>query len=359
MDNSSGHIRRKRYKGTHPKAFADKYKEQQPDRYSDDVAKVISQGKTPAGMHRSICVNEILNILNVKPGEKGLDATLGYGGHSVEILKRLFPSPDNKFHKTSDGGHLYAIDVDPLELQKTSERLHSLGYGPEMLTIKKMNFSEIDQIVYESGPLDFLVADLGVSSMQIDNPDRGFSFKVDGPLDLRLNSTTGISAVQYLKNVTQEELENVLLQNSDEPFHDVVSIAITDSIKKGVLIKTTTDLKDIISKSLDFISASDKKDQIKKCCQRCFQALRIEINNEFDSLDKFLDKLPDVLAPGGRAAILSFHSGEDRRVKKTFQYFHREGIYCDIAPQPIRPSAEELNSNPRSRPAKLRWAIRA
>ena len=185
--------RRPRYKGTHPKSFKEKYKEQNPERYTDDVAKVMEQGRTPAGMHRSIMVKEIMDFLQIKPGQKGLDATLGYGGHSHEILKLL----------TGDGGqgtrdgnatskisrhaspaprpasHLYAIDVDPLELPKTKERLAALGYGEEILSIRKLNFSGIDQVVAESGLLNFVLADLGVSSMQIDNPDRGFSFDPD------------------------------------------------------------------------------------------------------------------------------------------------------------------------------------
>ena len=165
------HNRRVRYKGTHPKSFREKYKELQPELYAEDVAKVMEQGRTPAGMHRSICVDEIMDILKVIPGQTGLDATMGYGGHSHEILKRLQP-----------GGRLYAIDVDPYELPRTRDRLQSLGYGSDILEIKKMNFSDIDQIVSESGLLDFVLADLGVSSMQIDNPERGFSFKLKKPL---------------------------------------------------------------------------------------------------------------------------------------------------------------------------------
>ncbi|MFI5206005.1 MAG: 16S rRNA (cytosine(1402)-N(4))-methyltransferase, partial [Candidatus Paceibacterales bacterium] len=172
--------RRVRYKGTHPKAFGEKYKELQPENYSEDVEKVMQQGRTPAGMHRSICVKEIMDFLNIQPGQIGLDATLGYGGHSLEMLSYLAP-----------GGILYAIDVDPFELPKTRERLGLLGFGPDVLVIKKRNFSDIDQIVEETGLLNFVLADLGVSSMQIDNPERGFSFKIEGPLDLRLNPKSG------------------------------------------------------------------------------------------------------------------------------------------------------------------------
>jgi 16S rRNA (cytosine1402-N4)-methyltransferase len=299
-------------------------------------------------MHRSICVDEILDILQIAPGQVGLDATLGYGGHSLEMLKCLLP-----------GGRLYAIDVDPYELPRTRERLASLGYGPEVVVIRKMNFSGIDQIVHESGPLNFVLADLGVSSMQIDNPERGFSFKVEGPLDLRLNPRTGKSAASLLKTITLEELESALVTNADEPYYQPIAEAILAEIGKGTDISTTTRLRQVISEALEFLPPDTRREEIKKSCQRCFQALRIEVNDEFSVLDQFLDKLPDVLAPGGRVAILSFHSGEDRRVKKSFQYYFREGIYREVAPDPIRPSAQECNTNPRARSAKLRWAIKA
>ena len=224
-DQEPKHVRRVRYKGTHPKAFKEKYKELSPEQYSEDVAKVMQQGRTPAGMHRSICIEEIMEFLNVTPGQIGLDATLGYGGHTVEIAKRLIP-----------GGKLYAIDVDPIELPRTRERLAALGYGPEVVETKIMNFSQIDQIIFESGLLNFVLADLGVSSMQIDNPDRGFSFKIEGPLDLRLNPKNGIPASEFLKNVSRDELEELLQVNADEPHYIAIAKGITSKIKKGIKI---------------------------------------------------------------------------------------------------------------------------
>ena len=349
MDNQEPkRTRRIRYKGTHPKSFKEKYKELQPEHYSDDIAKVMDQGRTPAGMHRPICVNEIMEFLKIVPGQIGLDATLGYGGHSLEMIKSLLP-----------GGRLYAIDVDPFELPRTKDRLASLGYGPEVVVIKKMNFSGTDLIASEAGLLNFVLADLGVSSMQIDNPERGFSFKVDGPLDLRLNPKSGKSAASLLKAISQEQLEKLLMENSDEPYSEYIAQAIISKIKKGIDIATTKQLQETITEALDFIPPINKKEEIKKSCQRCFQALRIEVNNEFGVLEKFLEKLPYALAAGGRVAILSFHSGEDRRVKKSFQSLFREGIYSAVAPDPIRPSAQECNTNPRARSAKLRWAIKA
>jgi 16S rRNA (cytosine1402-N4)-methyltransferase len=340
--------RRMRYKGTHPKSFKEKYKELQPEKYSGDVKKVIQQGRTPAGMHRSICVNEIMEFLQIKPGQTGLDATLGYGGHTLEMLKAL----DGK-------GHLFAIDVDPIELPRTKERLTALRYGPDILTIEKMNFSEIDIVAAEAGPLNFILADLGVSSMQIDNPDRGFSFKVEGPLDLRLNPKNGRSAAELLKSISKNDLHEMLMENSDEPFAETISETIISKIKKGRTIETTTQLRETINEALKFLPSNAQKEEVKKACQRCFQALRITVNDEFTALETFLEKLPLVLAPGGRAAILSFHSGEDRRVKKSFQYFFREGIFSEIAEGPIRPLSEECFSNPRAKSAKLRWAIKA
>ncbi len=344
-DQEPKRVRRVRYKGTHPKSFKEKYKELHPEKYSEDVAKVIQQGRTPAGMHLSICVNEIMELLKIVPGEIGLDATLGYGGHSLEILKRLAP-----------GGRLFAFDVDPYELPRTIERLAALGYGQDIFIAKQINFSDIDLIIPESGPLNFVLADLGVSSMQIDNPDRGFSFKTNGPLDLRLNPNIGISAAELLMSTSKDLLEAIFLGNADEIHFEQIADTIHSKMNHGMSISTTKQLREAISEALIFLPEKIRQEEIKKSCQRCFQALRIEVNDEFGSLDKFLEKLPEVLAPGGRVAILSFHSGEDRRVKKSFQYFFREGVYSEIAPDPIRPSVEECNANPRARSAKLRWA---
>jgi 16S rRNA (cytosine1402-N4)-methyltransferase len=347
QEQDSQKPRRVRYKGTHPKSFKDKYKELQPEQYAEDIEKVMQQGRTPAGMHRSICVNEIMEFLHIKPGQTGLDATLGYGGHSLEMLTRLAPH-----------GLLYAIDVDPFELPRTRERLTALGFGSEQLVIQKMNFSDIDQLGIEAGSLNFALADLGVSSMQIDNPERGFSFKIEGPLDLRLNPKSGKSAATLLKNSSQTYLEELFVVNSDEPYAKLISTAIMSSMAKGLVIATTTQLQEIITEALETVSLKNGKDDIKKSCQRCFQALRIAVNDEFGVLDKFLEKIPTLLASGGRIAILSFHSGEDRRVKKSFQTLCREGIYSEVAPDAIRPSADECHTNPRAKSAKLRWAIK-
>ncbi|MEG1396323.1 MAG: 16S rRNA (cytosine(1402)-N(4))-methyltransferase RsmH [Oscillospiraceae bacterium] len=342
------HKRRPRYKGTHPKSFGEKYKELSPEKYAEDVAHVMERGATPAGMHRSICVTEIMDFLEIQPGQIGMDATLGYGGHSGEILKRL-----------AGKGHLYATDVDSLELPRTRDRLAAQGYGAEMLTVRQMNFSQIDEIVKESGPLNFVMADLGVSSMQIDNPERGFSFKAAGPLDLRLDPNKGEPASKLLKTLTQDELTGIFLENADEPNAEKIAKAIVAARKKGIPLETTTALRGLIKETLHFIPEKDRDVEVKKTCQRCFQALRIDVNREFEVLYEFLEKLPAAMAPGGRIAILSFHSGEDRLVKKSFQQFFRSGDYAEIAPDPLRPTPEECTANPRAKSAKLRWAIKA
>lgn len=342
------HKRRVRYKGTHPRKFNEKYKEHNPEKYSETIEKVKQKGSTPAGMHISICVDEILDFLKIQPGKVGLDATLGYGGHSKEMLKCL-----------ESKGHLYALDIDPIEIVKTKKRLEEAGFGPEILTIIQKNFCNIDQVASEVGKFDFMLADLGVSSMQIDNPERGFTYKFDGPLDLRLNPEKGISAAERLIGISLNELEGMLIENADEPYATEIAKAVVDTMRKGKTITTTTDLRNIIENTLEFLPKQDKERIIKKSCQRTFQALRIDVNSEFEVLETFLEKLPEVLAPGGRVAILTFHSGEDRLVKQSFKRFLKEGIYSEISKEVIRPSAEECNMNGRARCTKMRWAIRA
>ena len=341
------HKRRVRYKGTHPRNYREKYKELNPEKYQGDVEKIIKSGKTPAGMHISIMVDEILEFLDIQPGQIGYDATLGYGGHSQKMLEKL-----------QGKGHLYATDVDPIESEKTRKRLEALGYGPEILTIKRMNFARLDEVAPEE-KFDFVLADLGVSSMQIDNPDRGFTFKYDGPLDLRLDPTSGVSAAERLRELDQEELAAMLVENSDEPYADRIAKAIMQVYKRGGTIETTKQLASIIEGTLSFLPPKEQKEAVKKSCQRCFQALRIDVNSEFEVLYDFLDKLPGVLRSGGRVAVLTFHSGEDRLVKKAFKQGLKDGIFSEIAEDVIRPSAEECFRNPRAKSTKMRWAVKA
>ena len=341
------HRRRPHYKGTHPTKFSEKYKELNPEKYAETAEHVIRKGGTPAGMHIPICVKEILEFLRIQPGQKGLDATLGYGGHTLEMLKCL-----------QGQGHIYALDVDPIESVKTRDRLARQGYGPEILTVIHTNFANLDQVAEEHGPFDFILADLGVSSMQIDNPERGFSYKYDGPLDLRLDPERGVTAAQRLREVDEEELQGMLVENADEPYAAEIAAAVRTAFRRGQSIDTTTDLRRVIEGALEFIPAAERKQAVKKSCQRTFQALRIDVNSEFEVLYSFLEKLPDALADGGRAAILTFHSGEDRLVKKSFRDLHRAGVYSAVSTEVIRPSAEECARNSRAKSTKMRWAIK-
>ena len=343
------HKRRVRYSGTHPKNFKEKYKEQNPEKYADTIEKVIQKGSTPAGMHISICVKEILDFLQIKPGQIGLDATLGYGGHTKEMLKCL-----------NGQGHIYALDVDPIESAKTKARLEGQGFGEDILTVRLQNFKDIDLVSQETGKkFDFVLADLGVSSMQIDNPDRGFSYKVEGPLDLRLNPLKGASAAERLLEVTEEELVGMLVENSDEPYAEEIAATVMKWRKNGKPIETTSQMKAVIEQALCYVPKAERAEAVKKSCQRTFQALRIDVNSEFEVLYAFLEKLPNVLAPGGRVAILTFHSGEDRLVKRSFKELEKAGIYSEASKDVIRPSAEECARNPRAKSTKMRWAIKA
>ena len=342
------HRRRAHYAGKYPKKFEEKYKELQPEKYADTVAHVMEKGSTPAGMHISIMVDEVLSALAIKPGERGLDATLGYGGHTKAMLQKL-----------AGEGHLTALDIDPIESAKTEKRLRDQGFSEEILSVKLINFSEIDKVAEEFGKFDFILADLGVSSMQIDNPERGFSYKTDGPLDLRMDPTRGETAAERLKSIEADELAGMFSENADEPYAEEIAEAIVKCRKKGKPVKTTTDLREVITETLSFLPEKERKEAVKKSCQRVFQALRIDVNSEFETLYAFLSKLPDVLVPGGRAAILTFHSGEDRLVKKAFRDGFREGLYRAIADDVTRPTPEECRRNPRAASTKMRWAVRA
>lgn len=341
--------RRPRYRGTHPRQFHEKYKELNPERYADDVAKILASGKTPAGMHRSIMVREILEVLAPKPGDIAVDATLGYGGHSAELLKAVQP-----------GGRLIAVDVDPIELPKTEARLRAMNFPPESLLIRRSNFAGLAKVLAAEGiaGADVVLADLGLSSMQIDDPTRGFTFKRPGPLDLRMNPQRGQPASAFLASLDAPKLAQLLEGNSDEPRAQLLARTIIEQQRREP-ITTTTALAETVTGTLQNAGGIRGKMEIDTSIRRVFQALRIAVNDEFGALDTFLRLLPGCLKPGGRVAILTFHSGEDRRVKLSFKDGARAGIYSSIAEDVRRPDAEELRDNPRSGPAKLRWAVRS
>jgi 16S rRNA (cytosine1402-N4)-methyltransferase len=327
-DSSDKPKRRPRYTGKNPRQFAEKYKEHSPDRYPADIAKVIEAGKTPAGTHRPIMVREIVEVLAPRPGGFAVDCTLGYGGHAEALLAAIQP-----------GGRLMGLDVDPIELPKTVRRLTALGFGSDTFTAIQTNFAGVAKVL--PGPADVLLADLGLSSMQIDNPERGFTYKYDAPLDLRMNPRKGQPASALLAGLDPSRLSELLSDNSDEPDADRLARAILHAPAT-----TTMQLAAAVRK------AGGDEDSIR----RVFQALRIEVNDEFGALEAFLRNLPFCLKPGGRIAILTFHSGEDRRVKKSFKAMFQDGVYSSIADEVIRSSPEERRANPRSSSAKLRWA---
>jgi 16S rRNA (cytosine1402-N4)-methyltransferase len=344
-DDASTPRRRTRYKGTHPRRFEEKYKELDPSRFTQEQAKVMARGHTPAGTHRSIMVREILECLAPQPGERALDATLGFGGHAREILQRLQP-----------GGHLTGLDVDPLELPRTEARMREAGFGEVLFTARRMNFAGLPGLLPETGPFDVILADLGLSSMQIDNPARGFTFKADGPLDLRMNPQRGKPAADLLAALPEPGLLELLVENADEPFAEGIARALCGASEP---VRSTRQLAEAVALALAEEGFDRRDPEVRKATQRTFQALRIAVNDEFGVLDAFLACLPRALKSGGRVAILTFHSGEDRRVKKAFLEGLRAGTYAAIADAPLRPCSEERHDNPRSGPAKLRWARRA
>lgn len=342
------HKRRAHYSGKYPKRYEEKYKELNPEKYTEIAEHVKAKGNTPAGTHVSIMVQEILDFLNIQPGQVGVDCTLGYGGHTSKMLEKL-----------EGQGHIYGLDVDPIESVKTTRRLRDLGFGEDILTVVHTNFRNIDEVAKEHGKFDFLLADLGVSSMQIDNPERGFSFKTDGPLDLRMDPEKGQPAWQMLKEMDKEEIVAMLEENSDEPYAEVIASTITSFLKAHQPMETTLQLRRVIEKALNFLPKNQQKDEVKRCCARVFQALRINVNQEMEVLYELMEKLPEVLKSGGRAAILTFHSGEDRLVKKAFKYYFNEGVYSAYSRDVTRPSMDECARNPRARSTKMRWAIRS
>jgi 16S rRNA (cytosine1402-N4)-methyltransferase len=336
------HKRRVRYSGKNPRRFEDKYKERNPELYPDAVAKVLASGKTPAGTHRPIMVTEIIELLNPQPGEVVVDATLGYGGHARELLPKLQP-----------GGRLIGLDVDPIELPKTAARLRELGFEAETFVAHRSNFAGLPKVLAteQLTGVDMVLADLGVSSMQLDDPGRGFSVKFAGPLDMRMNPQRGQPASLFLQRTSAENLAIILEENADEP----QAVALADALA-GQLFPTTTALAKAIGRAL---LRKVMDDEIDNSIRRVFQALRIAVNDEFSALESFLRNLPGCLNPSGRVAILTFHSGEDRRVKKAFETGLRDRLYADIAQEVIRPTPTERRENPRSSSAKLRWARKA
>lgn len=334
------HRRRPRYAGKNPRRFAEKYKEHRGD--AETTAKVEASGKTLAGTHRPILVAEVLEALRPAPGDVGVDCTLGFGGHASALLARIAP-----------GGCLLGLDADPLQLPRTEARLRAAGFGPEAFRARQTNFAGILKALAAESleQADFVLADLGVSSMQIDDPARGFTLREDGPLDMRMNPQRGLTAAQWLERSRVATVATALAENADEPAAEAIAAAIAGRAFSG-----TAEFAAAVRASLP---RGLGPDDATLTVRRTFQAVRIAVNEELTVLDALLRALPSALRSGGRVAILSFHSGEDRRVKKAFQTGERDGTYAAVSGEVIRPSAEEIRANSRAAPAKMRWAVRA
>ena len=340
-DQPPAHVRRRRYSGRNPRAFHDKYKELNPEQYPADVQKVLASGKTPAGMHLPIMVDEVLQCLRPTPGDVAVDCTLGGGGHARAILERILP-----------GGRLIGLDVDPLELPRAEARLRAAGFGADAFIARQGNFAGLPQALAAEGlpHANVILADLGVSSMQFDNPDRGFSYKGVGPLDMRMNPQRGEPASQLLARVSEDTLAALLENNADEPHSHLIA-----RLLKAQPIDTTHAADRLLRAGLTAALPRLDKTDVKMSIRRTFQALRIAVNDELSALEALLRSVPQCLAPGGRVAILTFHSGEDRIVKREFQ---NRALWAPLTKKPIIANEDEQAQNPRSRSAKLRIARR-
>jgi 16S rRNA (cytosine1402-N4)-methyltransferase len=293
--------------------------------------------------HRAVMLEEVIRSLRPRPGETAVDCTLGGGGHARALLSRLQP-----------GGRLLGIDVDARELAATEARLHDEGVAPAGLMIRHGNFADLPRVLADAGlaTADVVLVDLGISAMQADSP-RGFNFKIPGPLDMRMDPSRGEPASQLLARVDEGTLAALLAEHADEPHAACIA-----ALLKRQPPETSQALERTVRLGLVQAFPDMEKADIKKSVRRTFQALRIAVNDELTALDALLRSLPGCLAPGGRVAILTFHSGEDRRVKKAFQAGHRTGVYAEIAPRVIRSAKPETFSNRRAAAAKLRWAVR-
>ena len=288
---------------------------------------------------------EVLRCLRPAAGDLAVDCTLGGGGHARAILEAVQP-----------GGRLIGLDIDSRELPRTEARLRAAGFGCDAFVARHGNFGELEQLLATEGvaAADVVLVDLGVSSMQIENPARGFSYKDPGPLDMRMDQSTGEPASDLIERVNQDELAALLAGNADEPHATLIA-----GLLKQKRVTTTNDVERCIRTGLNRACPDLAKRQVKMSVRRTFQALRVAVNREFAALEALLAALPACLVPGGRAAILTFHSGEDRRVKHAFKAGYRAGAYSAIADRVIRSRKEETFSNRRAAAAKLRWAVRA
>jgi len=285
--------------------------------------------------HKPVMVDEVIRYLQPEKGDIMVDCTVGTAGHSYEIAKLILPQ-----------GRLIAIDQDEEVLAFTRKRLKEF----KNYQIVHQNFKNIDLILEElglkKGEIDGFLFDLGVSSFQLDSPERGFSFRFSGYLDMRMNRENSVTAFDLVNNLTAEELERIFREYSQERYARRIAKAIIKAREKET-ISTTIQLADIIKRAVPTRTSIHP-------ATRVFQALRIVVNQELESLSSALKKAVEFLKPGGRICVISFHSGEDRIVKNEFRHFAQSRLLNIITKKPVLPSAQEITANPRVRSAKLR-----
>jgi 16S rRNA (cytosine1402-N4)-methyltransferase len=295
-----------------------------------------------------VLLDEVLNALDPQPGARVVDCTVGWAGHAVELLRRAGPA-----------GRLIGIDLDADNLPHARQRLEAISCP---FTLHHGNFAGLPGILARHGieAVDAIVADLGMSSMQVDDPERGFSYVRDGPLDMRMDRSRGRTAAQVLATISEADFGQALRELGDEPEAERIVAAIVAARGRKPL-ERTGDLAQVL------LAAAGTTWRLHPApgqwnlhpAARTFQALRILVNRELGNLEQLLRVLPSCLAPGGRAALICFHSGEDRLVKTAFRDGLRAGLYVQVSPDPVRASWAERTANPRARSAKLRWARRA
>jgi len=355
--------RRPRYRGTHPRHFAERYKELDPESFPDMQDHVRAQGRTPAGTHIPVMLAEVLAALDPRPGETAVDCTLGHGGHAAALRERIGPE-----------GRLIGLDIDAVQLRRTAQRLSGMivegepsgrATGDEhscKTRLHRRHFAGVGKVLAAEGLVgcDVMLADLGVSSMQIDDPSRGFSYKHDGPLDMRMDDRLTRTAADILARMPGPELAACLRELADEPHSDRIAKAIVRQ-RASSPIRRTSQLVRIIQEVVAARrkspndSGGARPPQLHPAA-RTFQALRILVNDEMNGLEQFLRAAPYCLNAGGRVAIISFHSGEHSRVEHALTDGLRDGLYAQISTSAIIPTREEIHTNPRARSAQLRWA---
>lgn len=358
------HRRRIRYRGKHPRRFDQKYKELNPQQYPGFHDHVRSRGDTPAGTHVPILVDAVMQALRPAAGAVVADGTLGFGGHALAFLNRIGPS-----------GRLISFDVDGGQLERAGRRLREAR--PEArISLHRRNFAGLGQALAAEGldGYDIILADLGVSSMQIDDPDRGFTYKHDGPLDMRMDDRLKRTAAELLSKLSEVELSAALADLADEPDHGRIARRIVEARRErpitrtGQLVQIVFEAKKLSPRDWRQEPAASQGGQRRELkpsqrilhpAARTFQALRVLVNDELGSLRQLLRSAPYCLRPGGRIGIITFHSGEDDLVRAAFAAGLACGDYGVAPEEPIRPTPEERRDNPRCSSARLRWAARA